>query len=41
MTDEILKEIAEYCENCPNHEQCPEVDCILFRIEQILGNKTN
>lgn len=36
MTEEILKEITENCENCPRHENCPEEECILFRIEKIV-----
>lgn len=39
MKEKILTEITECCENCPNHECCPEEDCILFRIEQIVEEK--
>lgn len=40
MEDEILTEITNVCEECPKHESCPEENCILFRIEQIIENKT-
>ena len=36
MTDKILTEITDTCENCPKHECCPEDDCVLYRIEQIV-----
>lgn len=36
MKDKILTEITDYCENCPKHECCPEEECVLFRIEQIV-----
>lgn len=34
--EEILTEITDFCETCPKHESCPEDECILFRIEQLL-----
>ena len=36
MTNEILTEITEQCERCPFSQSCPEEECILFRIEQIV-----
>lgn len=38
MSEEILKEIYNFCEECPSHESCIEEGCILFRIEKILLN---
>lgn len=32
----ILIEIADFCEECPSHENCPEEECILYRIESII-----
>lgn len=39
MTEEILTEITNFCEECPSHECCPEEECVLYRIEQILTKK--
>ena len=36
MKEEILEEITEFCEECPSHENYPEEECVLFRIEQII-----
>ncbi len=36
MKEEVLKEITDFCEECPSHECCPEEECVLYRIEQIL-----
>lgn len=38
MIDEILTDITDFCMECPKHESCVEEECILFRIEQRLGN---
>lgn len=38
MKEEILTEITNHCEECPQHECCPENDCVLYRIEQITLN---
>ena len=38
MKDKILKEIANFCKECESHECCPEKDCVLYRIEQIILN---
>ncbi|MBP3920795.1 MAG: hypothetical protein J6D28_04445 [Bacilli bacterium] len=38
MKDKILKEIANFCEECESHECCPEKDCVLYRIEQLVVN---
>lgn len=32
----ILNEILGFCEECSNHENCPEDECVLYRIESIL-----
>lgn len=35
--DEILKEITSFCEeHCGERECCPEEECVLWRIEQIV-----
>lgn len=36
MNNEILTEITEICECCSSRECCPEEECVLFRIEQII-----
>lgn len=36
MKERILKEIANFCEECPSHENCPEDECVLYRIEKIV-----
>ena len=36
MNEEILTEITEQCERCPYSQSCPEEECVLFRIEQIV-----
>lgn len=41
MGNKILKEITEFCKECASHECCCEEDCVLYRIEQIIVNKTN
>jgi hypothetical protein len=39
MDDEILTEITNFCETCPSKDCCPEDECVLFRIEQLVCNK--
>jgi len=39
MEDAILTEITEYCRECASNNCCPEDECILFRIEQLVCNK--
>lgn len=39
MKNKILKEIHDFCEECPSHECCPEEECVLYKIEQIILNK--
>lgn len=34
--EEILTEITDFCEGCPSRECCPEEECVLYRIEQIV-----
>lgn len=36
MTDKILNETTTFCETCSKRECCPEEECILYRIEQIV-----
>ena len=36
MEEKILTEITDFCEECSSHESCPEEDCVLYRIEQII-----
>lgn len=38
MTNEILKEITNCCENCKSHECCPEEECAIYKIEQLILN---
>lgn len=37
LVDKILTEITTYCEGCENVLNCPEEECVLFRIEQIVS----
>lgn len=39
MENKILNEITNFCEECLNKECCPEEDCILYRIEQIVTKR--
>ena len=39
MEDKILNEITSFCEECKSKDCCPESDCVLFRIEQIVLEK--
>ena len=39
MDNKILEEITNFCEECPSHDCCPEDDCVLWRIEQLITNK--
>ena len=36
MNDKLLKEIHEFCESCGSCLLCPEEECILYRLEQII-----
>ena len=37
MEDEILKEITSFCgEECCSNQNCPEEECVLYRIEKIV-----
>lgn len=36
MENKIMLEICNFCEECASRECCPEKECVLFRIEQIL-----
>ena len=37
MEEKILTEITEHCENCPLCQKCPEEECVLWRIEQLIA----
>ena len=37
--NEIFKEITNFCKECSSHENCPEEECVLYRIENIVSNK--
>lgn len=37
MKEEVLIELTNFCEECSSHECCPEEECVLYRIEQILN----
>lgn len=39
MKDKILIEIFNFCETCPSHENCPEEESVLYRIEKIVLKK--
>lgn len=39
MKEEILEEITDFCKECTSKDQCPEGECILFRIEKIITRK--
>lgn len=39
MEDKILKEITTFCETCGSKEDCPEGECVLYRIEKIVNNQ--
>ena len=41
MKEEILTEITDFCRECPSHENCPEEECVLYRIEQIIQDVSN
>ena len=37
MNEKVLNEITNYCEEeCISRENCPEEECILYRIEKIV-----
>lgn len=36
LEDRILNIICAECEECPNRLSCPEHECPLFRIEQVI-----
>lgn len=36
MKRNILLEISNFCETCSSHENCPEEECVLYRIEKLL-----
>ena len=36
MENKIMLEICNFCEECASRECCPEKECVLFRIEQIV-----
>ena len=38
MNEKILDEITTFCNKCESKECCPEEECILWRIEQLVLN---
>ena len=34
--NEILKEITDFCRECPSNCNCAEEECVLYRIEKIV-----
>ena len=36
MKEDVLNETTSFCNECPRKECCPEEECVLFRIEQII-----
>lgn len=36
MEDKILNEITDFCNECGSKENCPEEECVLYRIENIV-----
>ena len=34
IPDGILTEITNFCRECGSNMECPEMDCVLFRIEK-------
>lgn len=39
LEDRIMKEVADFCRECPSNNCCPEDECVLWRIEQICLDK--
>lgn len=39
MKEKILNETTNFCNGCSSKECCPEEECVLYRIEQIVSNK--
>lgn len=37
--DRVLKQIANFCNECSSKDCCSEENCVLYRIEQILNGK--
>lgn len=37
--EQIMTEITNFCENCPSSDCCPELDCVLYRIETIISKE--
>lgn len=36
MKEKILNETTNFCNECSSKECCPEEECVLYRIEQIV-----
>lgn len=36
-----MEEISNFCMDCPSNMCCPEQECVLFRIEQIVQEEQN
>lgn len=41
MENKILEEISDFCNHCSSKECCPENECVLFRIENIIQNEND
>jgi hypothetical protein len=41
MEEKILNETTSFCESCLSKECCPEEECVLYRIEQIVENNVS
>lgn len=41
MKNKILKEITDFCKICNSNNNCPEEECVLYRIEKLILEKTN
>lgn len=39
MKDKILKEITTHCKECHVKECCPEHECVLYRIQELILKK--
>ena len=39
MKEKVLNETTNFCNECASKECCPENECVLYRIEQIVNEK--
>lgn len=40
MEEKILNEITDFCNECSRKDYCDEKECVLYRIENIVTDKT-